>query len=297
MKNYIFHTGRELLKITQKHHLNISDAVMIYEAVSTGKKEDEIKKRMLKRYKVMKNAVKKGIKSKSKSISGMSGGNAKKLFKMIGKKDMLLSKFATKAITYAVATGETNACMGQIVAFPTAGASGVVPGVIIAMEEEMKLDEEKIVDALFNAAGIGLIISENATLSGAEGGCQAEIGSAAAMAASAITEIRGGTPVQCLNAAALALKNMLGLSCDPVGGMVEVPCVKRNAFGAMCAVTASDMTMCGVESFIPFDEVVEAMKNIGKLISPKLRETALGGLAVTRTGERIKRKLKNGKTL
>lgn len=292
MNTYTFHTGRELLKLTKKHKLNVSDAVLLYEIVNSGKSEKRVRERMLERYNVMKKAAKRGVKSRQKSISGMSGGNAGKIYggsKNRGK--FLLNRLTLKAIAYAVATGETNACMGKIVAFPTAGASGILPGALVAMEEELKISREKIVDALFNAAGIGLIIAENATLSGAEGGCQAEVGSAAAMTASAITEIRGGTPEQCLNAAALALKNMLGLTCDPVGGMVEVPCVKRNAFGAVYALTASDMTMCGVESYIPFDEVVEAMRNIGKMISPKLRETAMGGLAITKTGEKVKKKV------
>ena len=246
---------------------------------------------MLKRYEVMKRAIEKGVKMTKKSRSKMSGGNAKLVAKHIGDKNLLLNKLATKITAYAIATGETNACMGQIVAFPTAGASGVLPGILVALQEEKRIKDEEITDALLNAAGIGLIIAENATLAGAEGGCQAEIGSAAAMAASAITELRGGTPEQCINAAALALKNLLGLTCDPVGGMVEVPCVKRNAFAAIHAVTASDLTICGVETFIPFDEVVLAMKNIGKLMPTKLRETALGGLAATKTGAKIKKQL------
>lgn len=290
MKNFTFHTGKELLDLAKKHKLHISDIALLYEVMHSGKSEKWIYERMLKHYKVMEESIRKGIKSDKKSISRMSGGNAKKIYQNIGKK-MLLGKLGTKIMAYAIANGETNACMGRIVAMPTAGASGVAPAVLLAMKEEFKLKEECIIDALLNSAAIGLIIAENATLAGAEGGCQAEIGSAAAMTASAITQIRGGTPEQCLNAAALALKNFLGLACDPVCGMVEVPCVKRNAFAAIHALTASDMTMCGVESFIPFDEVVVAMRNIGKLISPKLRETAMGGLAITRTGEKAKKKL------
>ncbi|MBU1992222.1 MAG: L-serine ammonia-lyase, iron-sulfur-dependent, subunit alpha [Patescibacteria group bacterium] len=289
---HTFTTGKELLKFTKKHKVNISDAMLLYEISYSGKTEEWIKDRMLKRYEIMKAAIYKGVKSTKKSASHMSGGNAKKMFKEIkNSKKYFLNRLALKAISYAIATGETNACMGRIVAFPTAGASGVVPSLLVALEEDQRLSKEKILDALFNAAGIGLIIAENATLAGAEGGCQAEIGSAAAMAASAVTEIHGGTPEQCLNAAALALKNMLGLACDPIGGMVEVPCIKRNAFAAMYALTASDMTMAGIESYVPFDEVVVAMRNIGKLISSKLRETAMGGLAVTKTGENVKKKL------
>jgi len=289
--NYTFHTGKDLLKLTKKHKLKISDVVLLREVMVTEKSEESVRSRMLKRYEVMKKAIEKGVKTTKKSRSKMSGGNARLIAKHIGDKTLLLNKLATKITAYAIATGETNACMGQIVAFPTAGASGVLPGILVALQEEKRIKDEEITDALLNAAGIGLIIAENATLAGAEGGCQAEIGSAAAMAASAITELRGGTPEQCLNAAALALKNLLGLTCDPVGGMVEVPCVKRNAFAAVHAVTASDLTMCGVETFIPFDEVVLAMKNIGKLMPTKLRETALAGLAATKTGAKIKKQL------
>jgi len=246
---------------------------------------------MQKRWEVSQAAIKSGLNGKHKSVGGMVGGEARKLNKWLKSKKRLMSKTTLKAATYALANTECNACMGRIVSCPTAGASGVLPGIMMAVKEDLKVKDEKILAGYFAAAGVGIIIAENATLAGAQGGCQAEIGSAAAMAAAGLTEIRGGTPEQCLNAAALALKNFLGLACDPVGGLVEVPCVKRNAYGVTHAMMASEMSLAGIESFIPFDEVVEAMSNIGKLISPKLRETAMGGLAVTDSAKRLEKKL------
>lgn len=191
----------------------------------------------------------------------------------------------------AMAVCEVNASMGRIVAAPTAGASGVLPGVLLAYAQSSSLDRVRLVQALFNAAAIGIIIAKNASISGAYGGCQAEVGSGAAMAASALTELRGGTPKQCLHAAAMSLKNLLGLVCDPVAGLVECPCIKRNAIGTVNAVLCSDMALAGIESVIPFDEVVEAMKNVGRMMHPDLRETARGGLAATPTAQRIAEKI------
>lgn len=289
---YSFHTGKELLEQTKKHKMPISEVVINYEMNFSDMSRKAVITRMKKRLKVMREAVESIFKHPRKSISGMSGDATPKMKKVLrNPSKMILGKYALKALTYALATGENNASMGCIVAFPTAGASGVIPGVLFATAEKFKLKEADILKGLFTAAGIGIIIAENATLAGAEGGCQAEIGSAAAMGAAAITEMRGGTPEQCFNAAALALKNLLGLTCDPVGGMVEIPCIKRNALAAAHTLGASDMTIAGIESFVPFDQVVETMANIGKLISPKLRETSLGGLAVTKTAKQMEKKL------
>ena len=239
----------------------------------------------------MDNAIKDGLKNRKQSASGMSGLDTAKLKKALKNKKFLLNSVTLKAMLYALSTVENNATMGCIVANPTAGSSGVIPGVLFAVKESLRLSKAKLLNGLFVSSGIGIIIAENATLAGAEGGCQAEIGSATAMAAAAITEMRGGTPEDCLNAASLALKNLLGLTCDPIGGLVEVPCIKRNALAAVYSIAASDLTIAGVKSFVPFDEIVDAMSNIGKLISPKLRETALGGLAVTDTGKKLNKKL------
>lgn len=289
---YNFHTGTELLKLTQKHKAPISEIVIRHEMALSDRTREEVIARMEKRAKVMKEAIRGFLKHSEKSVSGMSGSTTPKLKKFLrSSKKTLLNKLALKAMTYAIATGENNAAMGRIVAFPTAGSSGVIPGVLLALQEELKLGEKELIAGMFTAAGIGIIIAENATLAGSEGGCQAEIGSSTAMAAAAATELLGGTPKQCFAAAALALKNLLGLSCDPVGGMVEVPCIKRSGLAAVYTLAAVDLALMGVESFIPFDQVVAAMSNIGKLLSPKLRETALGGLALSPEAKKIEKKL------
>ncbi len=205
---------------------------------------------------------------------------------------MMGNKVTIRAMAYALAVNEQNACMSRIVAFPTAGGSGVLPGVLFSCSQHFHAGKRKLLNALFCASAVGIIIAKNATLSAAEGGCQAEVGAAVAMSAASLTEMRGGTPSQCFEAAAIALKSYLGLVCDPLGGLVEAPCTKRNAIGTMPAIGASDMAIAGINSFIPFDEVVLAMKNIGKIMSPKLRETALSGLAMTPTGLKIKEKLR-----
>jgi len=192
------------------------------------------------------------------------------------------------AISKALAVAEINACMGKIVAAPTAGSCGVLPAVLLAVEESRQVSEKELLLALFTAAGLGMILAERASVSGAEGGCQAEIGSAAAMAAAAAVELAGGSPRQTADAAAIAMKSMLGLVCDPVGGLVEVPCVKRNATGATIALAAAEMALAGVKSAIPIDEVIDTMGEIGKQMPCSLKETAQGGLAVTPTGRRIR---------
>ncbi len=288
---YTFHSTKELLELTKKHKKTISEITILHEKEFSGKSQNEIIEKMGKRLEVMKNAVAKGLESGKKSLSEMSGGDAKHFYEQISKHKMMNSEMTLLAIAYSTATGEHNASMGQIVAFPTAGASGVIPGVMLAAQKTRKYSDKEVIKVLFNAAGIGMIIAENATLAGSEGGCQAEIGSAVAMAAGALTELRGGTPEQCMHAAALGLKNLLGLTCDPLGGMVEVPCIKRGGLLSSLAISSSDMAIAGIKSFVPFDEVVESMSNIGRMISPKLRETALGGLAITKTGEKIKKKI------
>lgn len=289
---YNFHSGQELLKLTQKHRLPISEIVLRREIKLEDTSRKVLLDRMQKRIEVMNESIKRQIRYPRKSLSDLSGYATPHLKKMLkNPRSMILNKLVLKAMTYAIATGEHNAAMGRIVACPTAGSSGVIPGVVLAYAETQKIPRAKLIEAFFHTAGIGIIIAENATLAGAEGGCQAEIGAATAMAASALTELRGEKPEVCLNAAALALKNLLGLACDPVSGLVEVPCVKRSGLAAVHSIAASDLAVAGIESFIPFDEVVSAMSNIGKLLSPKLRETALGGLAITQTAQKIDRKL------
>ncbi|MBU1019151.1 MAG: L-serine ammonia-lyase, iron-sulfur-dependent, subunit alpha [Patescibacteria group bacterium] len=290
---YDFTTCEKLLKLAQKHDTSLSEIVIRYECAISDNSRNKIIDEMKNRAKVMKNAINKSMKDPEISVSGMTGESTKRMKKFFSrkKKNLLLSEVSYKAMMYAIATGETNASMGCIVAFPTAGASGVIPGAFFATQEKLKCSDKKLIEAMFTASGIGLTIAENATLAGSKGGCQAEIGSAVAMAAAGLTEMRGGTPEQCMHAAALGLKNLLGLTCDPVGGMVEVPCVKRGGLAATFAISASDLAMSGVESFIPIDEVIDAMGKIGRLLSPKLRETALGGLAVSKTAMKTTKKL------
>jgi len=239
----------------------------------------------------MKNAVRSGLKENGRSLSGLTVGDAFKYYERIKIGRTVLSDFNAKAIAYAIATNEQNASMGVIVAAPTAGASGILPGVIIAAQEEFGYMDDDIIHSLIIASGIGAVIATRATVSGAAGGCQAECGSAAAMAAGALTYLLGGTPHQVFNAAALALKNSLGLACDPVAGLVEVPCVKRNGVYASMAITASDMSLAGITSVIPPDEVIDAMFQIGSQLPSCLRETAEGGLAITPTGLAAKNRI------
>jgi len=239
---------------------------------------------MFKTLGVMKEAIISGLDKDLRSNSGMSGGNAY-LMKSSIDSGKLEDNVFNRAVAYALATSETNACMGKIVAAPTAGASGVLPAVLIAAAEIYSIDDERLVDALFLAGEIGMRIAKTASLSGAECGCQAECGSAAAMAAASMVFLLGGTSEQSENAAALALKSLLGLVCDPVAGLVEVPCVKRNANCTSIAITSANMSLAGIKSYIPFGEVVLAMKQIGQSMAPELKETAQGGCAATGTGK------------
>lgn len=216
-----------------------------------------------------------------KSASGMAGGDGQKLHDYRCRGEHLLSDFLLCVMEKATKMGESNACMKRIVAAPTAGSCGVIPAVLLAYMEHKSVEEDRIVEALFVAAGIGSVIASQASISGAEGGCQAEIGSASAMAAGAITYLEGGDNEAIVHAATLALKNMLGLTCDPVAGLVEVPCIKRNVAGAVNAITSSEMSLAGVRSAIAPDEVIDSMRRIGKLIPECLRETSREGLAVT----------------
>ncbi|MEK7672801.1 MAG: L-serine ammonia-lyase, iron-sulfur-dependent, subunit alpha [Patescibacteria group bacterium] len=289
---YEFHTAEDVIRLTSKFNITIGELAKLYEMERSGKTGPAVRNKMKQTRDVMYSAVKTGVVSDERSRMGMVGGDAKKVYDALEKgADMMGNKVTVRAMAYAMAVGEQNACMRRIVAFPTAGGSGVVPGTLFSCAEHFKAGKRRLLHGMFCASAVGLIIAEGATLSAAKGGCQAEVGAGVAMAAAGLTEMRGGSPADCFNAAAIGLKSYLGLVCDPLGGLVEVPCIKRNALGCMAAIGASDLTMASVKSFIPFDEVVQAMKNIAGIMSPKLRETALGGLAVTRTGNLIKQKL------
>lgn len=226
-----------------------------------------------------------------RSKSGISGGDGGKFEKYVRKQKNLSGQFCGKVSERAIKTGETNACMGRIVATPTAGSSGVLPACLLTYREFFKTSDENLIEALFVAAGIGEIIALNASISGAAGGCQAEIGSASSMAAGALVYLQGGNNEQICSAVAISMKALLGLTCDPVGGLVECPCIKRNSLGALNAVNSCDMAMAGIKSVIPADEVIEAMGEIGKNMSDKYRETGKGGLATTESGKKICKKL------
>ena len=242
-----------------------------------------IRLKVLENLLAMKDSIKHGLKSTEKSISGWCGDDCEKLRNGYKKRGALFGSVFEKITTYALAVTEENLRMGRIVACPTAGSCGIVPAVIIAAAEENKIPETIQINGLLTAGLIGLIISNKVQLAGAVAGCKAECGVASAMAAGALAEMLGGSVKQILNASALALKNILGLTCDPVCGLVEVPCIKRNAFLAIHAVTAVELALCGVESKIPIDEVVDTLKITGQLMSPLLKETSQGGLAKTKT--------------
>jgi len=288
---YQFNHGYELLELTKKFNLPISQIVVLAEQEKTGEGLDTIFQKMRNNLKVMKEAINKGLNEDLKSVSGLSGGDAKKLYERIIIGNTLSCETMAKAAASALAVTEVNASMGKIVAAPTAGSSGVIPGALITVARKFGKSDDDMTRALFTATGIGIIIAKNATLSGAEGGCQAEVGSASAMAAAALVELMGGTPEQCLTAASFAIMNLLGLVCDPVAGLVEIPCEKRNALGALNAMICADFAIAGMDSVIPFDEVVEALYKVGKAIPYALRETAEGGLAKTPTGIKLKKKI------
>jgi L-serine dehydratase len=240
---------------------------------------------------VMKESVQRGLIGAERSVSGLAGGDARRLHESSLAGKTISGDRTMLAVARAMAAAEVNACMGRIVAAPTAGSCGVLPGVLLTVAERLGKSDEDLVRALFTAAGFGMVIAQKASISGAAGGCQAECGSAAAMAAAAGVELAGGSPEQSAHAAAVALKSMLGLVCDPVAGLVEVPCVKRNGTAAALALAAIDMALAGIQSAIPADEVIEAMGQVGRALPESLRETAGGGLAATPTAREIEAKI------
>ena len=260
------------------------------DAKERGVTEEESFAQMTKMYRAMKTADV-DYDPNLRSASGLSGGDGAKLEVFRKQSNRLIGDFLTEVMEKAVKMAENNACMKRIVAAPTAGSCGIIPAVLLTYEKQKNIPEEQIVKALFVAAGIGEVIAETACIAGSQGGCQAEIGSSSAMAAGALSFLEGGTNEDILNSAALALKNMLGLTCDPVAGLVEVPCIKRNVNGAINAVVSSQMTKAGVKSAIPADEVIDSMGRIGKLLPACLRETGQDGLATTPTGLKILKKI------
>ena len=225
-----------------------------------------------------------------RSVSGLVGGDAQRMWDYAAQQETLCGPYLQEVIATALCVAESNACMHRIVAAPTAGACGVLPAVLVPLYRRGTVEEEAIVRALYVAAGIGAVVGYRASISGASGGCQAEVGTAAAMAAGALVDLRGGGPEQIGHAVAMALKNLMGLVCDPVAGLVEVPCVKRNVIGAVNAISAADMALAGIESRVPVDQVIDCMGDVGRRLPVELRETALGGLAATPFGQSVKAK-------
>lgn len=289
----LFRNVRELVEKAEKENKLISEIMIEQEILITDRNREEIMSQMDRNLTVMEEAVEKGLKG-VRSTSGLTGGDAVLLQAYMQKGNTLSGELMLDAVSKAVATNEVNAAMGTICATPTAGSAGVVPGTLFAVKNKLNPTREQMIRYLFTAGAFGFVVANNASISGAAGGCQAEVGSAAGMAAAAIVEMAGGTPAQSAEAFAITLKNMLGLVCDPVAGLVEVPCVKRNAMGASNSLVAADMALAGVTSRIPCDEVIDAMYKIGQTMPTALKETAQGGLAATPTGKWLEAKIFGG---
>ena len=286
----MFKNITELVSQAMEKELPISEIMLEQEMEQSGRGREAIITDMARSFQVMKDAAARGREGVV-SHSGMTGGDALRMDEYIKSGRGLTDAVFLHALRNALAVNEVNAAMGLICATPTAGSCGVLPGVLLAVGEKLDKSDEEMVQVLFTAGAIGFVIANNALISGAAGGCQAEVGSASAMAAAALVELAGGSPHQAAHAMAIALKNMLGLACDPLAGLVEVPCIKRNAAGAANALAAAEMALAGIESRVPWDEVISAMYQIGQSLPLALRETAQGGLAATETGRAWKKKM------
>ena len=280
-------TIRELVETALEKGRSIGKAVLEDQAVQMEQSEEALMAQMEKSLQVMEKAVERGMDPQLRSTSGLTGGDAWKMMEY-GKSGGITGSFMTGAMARALAVSEYNAAMGKIVAAPTAGSCGIMPGCLVSVMKERNVSREKVIEGMFTAAGFGMVIAKRASVSGAQGGCQAECGSAAAMTAAAMVEMMNGSPKQAADACAIALKNQLGLVCDPVAGLVEIPCIKRNVAGIMVAFSSADMALAGIESRIPADEVIDAMKEVGDSLPCALKETAQGGLANTPTAKRMK---------
>jgi len=286
----MIHKLQKIINLCEQEGIALHEYFLRTEVEEIGDTEEDILQHMEQNLTVMEQAAQQGIEG-VKSRSGMTGGDAKLLAEYLQSGNALSGSIYTRAMVYATAVNEVNAAMGVICATPTAGSSGTLPGVLFAIRNHLNLSRREQINFLITAAGCGIVIGNQASISGAEGGCQAEVGSAAAMSAAAAVEACGGSPSQSGHALAIALKNLLGLSCDPVAGLVEVPCIKRNTAGVVIAISSAEMSLAGVKSRIPVDEVIDTMGKIGRMLPPALRETALGGLAQTETGLKMAKQL------
>lgn len=288
----MFVSIQELVALATSQNKSISEVMIEQEMEMTQQSREFIWAKMEKNLQTMKNAVERSVQGQGVfSPTGLTGGDAVKMKKYREKGKTLSGDKILAGVQYALGTNEVNAAMGIVCATPTAGASGTLPGVVFSISDSMELTHEQQVRFLFTASAFGMVVANNAMIAGAMGGCQAEVGSASAMSAAAAVEAAGGTPQQCSEAFSIALGNLLGLVCDPVAGLVEIPCVKRNALGAGNALIAADMALAGITNVIPADETIEAMRSIGRRMPSELRETGLGGTAATRTGLAIKMKI------
>lgn len=287
----MFYTIEELVnQAVEKHNGSIADLMVASEMETSGRSREDIREIMSRNLQVMKESVVNGL-TADKSISGLTGGDALKMDTYLKSGNTLSDTTILSAVRNAMAVNELNAKMGLVCATPTAGSAGCLPAVLSTAIDKLQLNNDQQLDFLFTAGAFGLVIGNNASISGAEGGCQAEVGSASAMSAAALVMAAGGTAFQASQAVAFVIKNMLGLICDPVAGLVEVPCVKRNALGSSFAMVAADMALAGIESQIPVDEVIDAMYQVGSALPTAFRETAEGGLAATPTGKRFSKEI------
>ncbi|PTG07904.1 L-serine ammonia-lyase, iron-sulfur-dependent, subunit alpha [Staphylococcus chromogenes] len=286
----MFKNVKELIAKCEAENKAIYEVMMEQEMSVTGLSKEEVYAHMNRNLETMEKAVEEGIQGVT-SKTGLTGGDAVLMKQYIESGKSIAGYTLLDAVSKAVATNEVNAAMGKICATPTAGSAGVVPGVLFALKDKLQLSRTDMSNFLLTSGAFGFVVANNASISGAAGGCQAEVGSAAAMAAAAVVEAAGGTPQQSAEGFAICMKNMLGLVCDPVAGLVEVPCVKRNAAGASNAIVSADMALAGIESRIPTDEVIDAMYRIGQTMPSALRETGRGGLAGTPTGQRLKQQI------
>lgn len=291
-----FRSLKDISEICHRESLTIAELMITEQAKETDETPEKIVQQMTEYYRVMKEAVRKGIDTEITSRSGLVGGDGRKMNEYAQRNEPSVGEWSGKAMAYSLSVSEVNASMGRIVATPTAGSCGIIPGVFVSSQERFGWDDEVLVNGLFCAGAIGYVIANNSFISGAEGGCQAEIGSAIGMAAGAMVELRGGSPEQVVHAVGLALKNTLGLICDPVAGLVEIPCIVRNGLGAVNALAAADMALAGVQSVIPSDEVIGVMLEIGTNMPSEHRETALGGLAQTPTGRKLTEQIMTAKS-
>ncbi|OPJ55572.1 L-serine ammonia-lyase, iron-sulfur-dependent, subunit alpha [Alkalithermobacter paradoxus] len=286
-----FTHGSDLLQLCQSQNKKIYEVCIEREMELTKASREEIINKMKYSLEIMKNSIERSLTEDIKSVGGLIGGEAKLVRNRLSSNKSVCGSLMSKAISAAMGVLEVNASMGLIVAAPTAGSCGILPAGVITVAQEYGLSDEDMLNAIFTAAAVGIIITRNATVAGAEGGCQAETGSAAAMTAAGIVEMMGGTPQEALHAASMALNNVMGLVCDPIAGLVEAPCQTRNSIGVANALISAEMALSGVVSVIPFDEVVEAMYKVGKSLPYELRETALGGVAATCTGCALTKKI------